>query len=168
MSRTPIYDAHKLVGERQKVSRKMMGLEAITPRNGLDAAILRTCRQIYLEALPILYEMNTFHFTNPLDMNDFLHQGLNSPVPQFGLHRTEDGRLSLIKDLQLIVGPRYNFDNSRSGIIGEWFSFIKGRNTMAFRIPQLRMLWLDFTPWAFRPEEGSVVDYPCLISLLLA
>ncbi|KAJ7684339.1 hypothetical protein DFH06DRAFT_4708 [Mycena polygramma] len=33
------------------------------PADSLDTALLRTCRQIYLEARPILYQRNTFYFT---------------------------------------------------------------------------------------------------------
>ena len=42
----------------------------------LNVAILRTCRLIYHEALPMLYQENTFAFCSPDRMQDFRARGL--------------------------------------------------------------------------------------------
>lgn len=43
---------------------------------GLDARLLRSCRRLYEEALPILYRENHFVFTNLLGMGIFQKGGL--------------------------------------------------------------------------------------------
>lgn len=43
---------------------------------GLDGAVLRTCRAVYLEALGILYGDNIFHFNNAEDQLSFRSVGL--------------------------------------------------------------------------------------------
>jgi len=42
----------------------------------VDTTVLRTCRQIYFEALPILYEENYFVFFSPQALDMFRDKGL--------------------------------------------------------------------------------------------
>lgn len=42
----------------------------------IDATILRTCRRIYQEALPVLYGDNLFQFYTPLELNLFKTHGI--------------------------------------------------------------------------------------------
>ena len=51
------------------------------PIPGLDARILRTCRAIYNEAMPILYGQNVFYFTNTHSLFDFLADELPKALP---------------------------------------------------------------------------------------
>lgn len=52
---------------------------------GIDSTILQTCRQIYTEALNILYGRNKFVFYSPKGIVDFSHAGLvqvtRKPIP---------------------------------------------------------------------------------------
>ena len=57
------------------LARIQFGVESIAHVD-LDAAILQTCRQIYQEALPILYCENTFVFWGPKDLEAFRVKGL--------------------------------------------------------------------------------------------
>ena len=42
----------------------------------MDATILRTCRRIYQEALPMLYGDNLFQFYTPAELNLFKTHGI--------------------------------------------------------------------------------------------
>lgn len=50
----------------------------------LHTAVLRTCRQIYCEAAPVLYGTNRFNFLRPNDLLALLN--IASPVSAAGLH----------------------------------------------------------------------------------
>jgi len=81
-----ISHAHELVGGVQTVLA-----ENHHPIPGLDAAILRTCRSIYEEALPILYGRNTFLFQHPDQIRAFQRDGLSErrahpSIPHSVLH----------------------------------------------------------------------------------
>ena len=58
----------------ERVKYKM--LNTYTPLAEIDPTILRTCRAIYDEALPILYGENTFYFSRPEKMAAFKKVGL--------------------------------------------------------------------------------------------
>ena len=55
----PIDRAHKQLGSKETAM-----LDQYQKIPNLDAPILRTCRTIYNEALPILYGLNTFQFAS--------------------------------------------------------------------------------------------------------
>ena len=92
----------------------------------IDATVLRTCRQMYAETLPILYGDNTFFFNTVYALNTFRKEGLAttqcesliscpglwlidilgkkfrySVTPTFNLEANPNGRLSMIKKLWL-------------------------------------------------------------------
>ena len=56
-------------------------LDNYKPIPDIDAALLRTCRMIYSEALPMLYGLNTFQFSSGSSLRHFQNQGL-SGYPQ--------------------------------------------------------------------------------------
>lgn len=51
------------------------------PIPGLDAVVLRTCRAVYNEALPILYGRNTFFFTSSHALFEFAGDDLPKALP---------------------------------------------------------------------------------------
>ncbi|KAL8834372.1 MAG: hypothetical protein Q9170_003782 [Blastenia crenularia] len=132
----------------------------------LDAAIIRTCRQVYEEALPILYVKNRFVFDNPECIEAF-HFGRLATVrtekttrPIFGLQAQPHGRLTLIKQLTIrfwTADEQYLFgDTRRNGnrILNEWQSFfheepsdlVYSFDGKGFaRFPALEKLYLDFS-----------------------
>jgi hypothetical protein len=57
-----------------------------TPDDTINTALLRSCKQIHFEALPLLFEKCSFQFAN--------NEGL---VPAFYAHLTEVGRRNIIK-----------------------------------------------------------------------
>ena len=50
---------------------------------GIDATFLRTCKQIYLEALPVLYQNNTFGFSEVQMIETFKRNGLQRASCKF-------------------------------------------------------------------------------------
>ena len=81
------------------------------PIANLDAVILRTCRAIYNEALPILYGRNTFYFTSSHALFEFAGDDLPKALPTgdtffltgsvFNFQVTQAGRLALVRQLTL-------------------------------------------------------------------
>ena len=81
------------------------------PIANLDAVILRTCRAIYNEALPILYGRNTFYFTSSHALFEFAGDDLPKALPTgdsffltgsvFNFQVTQAGRLALVRQLVL-------------------------------------------------------------------
>lgn len=56
-------------------------LDSIQPVKDIDSAILRVCRSVYDEALPVLYGHNTFEFAKPRKLQDFSHGYLEQKIP---------------------------------------------------------------------------------------
>ena len=54
-------------------------------RTELDTRILRSCRRIYDEAVPILYGENKFYFQTLKALHEFNGQGLDSDTCMFFL-----------------------------------------------------------------------------------
>lgn len=102
---------------------------------GIDATVLRTCRLIYIEALPMLYGENNFVFFSVLALSLFRDKGLVSmpckyslllprrthilkhttnsdnncefiDVPSFSFGQNLQGRLCLIRRLTLVLTDR--------------------------------------------------------------
>lgn len=68
-----IDQAHKQLGSKETAM-----LDQHAPVPNLDAAILRTCRLIYSEGLPILYGQNTFQFSSAQSIRHFQNHGIGS------------------------------------------------------------------------------------------
>ena len=69
----PIQKVHTHLGSKETAM-----LDQYTPIPDIDAAILRTCRLIYSEALPILYGMNVFQFDCAHNIRGFQSRSLTS------------------------------------------------------------------------------------------
>ena len=67
----PIEKAHKHLGSKDTAL-----LDNYKPIPNIDATILRTCRMIYNEALPILYGQNTFSFSSANSIRYFQSKSL--------------------------------------------------------------------------------------------
>lgn len=67
----PIEKAHKHLGSKDTAL-----LDNYRPIPHIDAALLRTCRLIYSEALPILYGQNTFEFSSANSIRSFQSKSL--------------------------------------------------------------------------------------------
>ena len=67
----PIEKAHKHLGSKDTAL-----LDNYKPIPNIDATILRTCRMIYNEALPILYGQNTFTFSSANSIRSFQSKSL--------------------------------------------------------------------------------------------
>lgn len=75
-SAAPIRKPHKLVCNRRSIM-----VDSTQPVKDIDSSILRVCRMIYFEAVPILYGRNTFEFGKPRKLRDFSHAGLDRTHP---------------------------------------------------------------------------------------
>ena len=67
----PIEKPHKHLGSKETAL-----LDNYKPIPEIDSAILRTCRLIYSEALPILYGQNTFEFSSANAIRSFQSKSL--------------------------------------------------------------------------------------------
>jgi len=54
-------------------------------KTGIDTTVLRTCRQVYMEALPMLYGENNFVFFSPSALDLFRNKGLVGIPGMFSL-----------------------------------------------------------------------------------
>ncbi|KAI4187905.1 MAG: hypothetical protein LQ346_005416 [Caloplaca aetnensis] len=79
-------------------------LDSIQPVKDIDSSILRVCRSIYDEALPILYGQNTFEFAKPRKLRDFSHGYLDKRGPKFAFREASAGRFTLIRSVVLRLG----------------------------------------------------------------
>lgn len=64
--------ANKLLGENKTIL-----LNQCHPISHIGATLLRTCRTIYQEALPVLYGRNVFDLSSPKAIRDFRDSGIN-------------------------------------------------------------------------------------------
>lgn len=66
-------------------TRGLIALDETDPSNilAIDARMLRTCRQMYAETLPILYGDNNFCFTNVGALDTFRKEGLATTLSKF-------------------------------------------------------------------------------------
>lgn len=67
----PIEKAHKHLGSKDTAL-----LDSYKPIPHIDAAVLRTCRLVYSETLPILYGLNTFEFSSANAIRSFQSKSL--------------------------------------------------------------------------------------------
>lgn len=135
--------------------------------DAIDAALLRTCRTVYQEAIRILYGMNRFHFSNPTEIEDFAHMGLAKKP--FGCYRTASepassvgnspcGRLTMIRLMVLNLGSGFVGDD-RKTIWSLWRAFFypSEKQDQLVRFPALEWLALDLTHWALSSGDVSKV-----------
>ena len=115
----------------KRIEHKMLGTYA--PVAGLDSTILRVCRTVYDEALPVLYGENTFCFPGPDTMATFKSVGLvekhsrsltsqTCGIPKltgvefhpnhklyFGLRNNHCGRLTLIRKISIQMSTKRDY-----------------------------------------------------------
>ena len=132
------------------------------PIQGLEPAILRTCRSIYLQALPILYGNNTFSFDSRESLNEFTHGGLSG---QFAVQIARYGRLTMIRYVIVELGygvPYKSGDRNELWKLWEWmFTPEHHGNTVGF--PSLLGIALDFSDWILGPSDKHEIN----VSLVL-
>ena len=143
--------AHKVLGAKQV-------MESRRPRiKGLEPAILRTCRSIYLHALPILYGDNDFTFDSPQSLTEFAHEGLNG---QFAFRNARYGRLTMIRYATIELGHggtyRYQHPNDLSELWKDTFAPEDCRKTVGF--PSLLEIALGFTAWKLGPSDYHEIN----------
>ena len=71
VSSEPILKAHELIGYKTIVAGNHH------PISDLDSRLMRTCRAVYEETLPILYGNNIFEFHSPTAISLFADAGLS-------------------------------------------------------------------------------------------
>ena len=111
-------------------------VEALTmPERRTDCPILYVCRQLYNAAIPLLYELNKFHFWNPWLLGDF------SDLTYFM------GNIQFVTSLSITVDL---WDNStRPNFWKSWQEFLEGdayRRGLGWHFPGLKSLEIDFEP----------------------
>ena len=158
-----ICDAHTLVEARREARGFFAVFQWPVTQDGLHASVLYTCRAIYLEALPIHYKCNTFHFRDKHSIWKFekLRRSKHSITKIF----EPAGRLSLIENLEIEVGADGWVWGSRTKqrqlIDDEWKAFNSGDSAPTV-FPNLRVLTLDFSSWRFFSADGSAEIAPSI------
>ncbi|KAL8851592.1 MAG: hypothetical protein Q9221_003524 [Calogaya cf. arnoldii] len=175
VSAAPIRKPHKLVCNKRSIM-----LDIAQPAKDIDSTILRVCRMIYSEALPVLYGKNTFEFSKPRKLRDFSHAGLDRSHTVFNFCNAPAGRFTLIRSIVLrlghdrkpyirhIPGPQPPPDRKR--IWGHWYQYffndsdpqstfdwaILPSSTLGF--PALDKVVLDFTDWQLAEADAIRVE----------
>ncbi|KAL8842643.1 MAG: hypothetical protein Q9170_000418 [Blastenia crenularia] len=177
VSAKPIKKPHRLVCNERNVM-----LDSVQPVKDIDGTILRVCRSIYDEALPVLYGQNTFEFAKPRKLLDFSHGCLDRGLLQFGFRESQAGRFTLIRSVILRLGhdrkpypymrppgaPAAPPDRKR--IWSHWHQYFfneKGSlhryDSMLFPpvkndFPALDKIELDFTEWQLGEADAIRVE----------
>ena len=124
----------------------------------INAALLRTCRAIYHDAVGILYGRNGFIFRKPEDIKGFAHLGLGTT--SFGFHRSANGpsnalsstpyeRLTMIRLMNLQFSPGKGNGRNLNKIWFYWSDvfYPSGKQDQLVGFPALEVLLLDFNEW---------------------
>lgn len=168
----PIEKPHKHLGSKETAL-----LDNYKPIPQVDSAILRTCRLIYSEALPILYGQNTFEFSSANAIRSFQSRSLiGYPLVAFNLKLAPMGRLTLLRSVIINLNAEYRWTSpiginggrgtpNRDHIWRDWSTTLfsesddlcpwGGRNGLGF--PALEKLTLDFSEWQLTDSEGLLV-----------
>lgn len=128
----------------------------------IDAALLRTCRTIYQEALQILYGRNRFNFYKSEDVTTFAHFGLGETP--FGYHRAASEPSSAVSDapygrLTMVSRLHLRFAGGRSTSWSSWCNFFypPEKHTQLIGFPALQRLSLDLVEWQLGAEDASMI-----------
>ncbi|KAL9138039.1 MAG: hypothetical protein Q9175_000737 [Cornicularia normoerica] len=169
---------HKHLGSKETAL-----LDNYKPIPQIDSAILRTCRMIYSEALPILYGQNTFEFSSANAIRSFQSKSLIGYPLAFNLKLAPMGRLTLLRSVIINLNAEYRWHSpigvngtrgapNRDHIWRDWSTTLfsenddlcpwGGRNGLGF--PALEKLTLDFSEWQLTDSEGLLVK-PFLMKL---
>lgn len=139
----------------------------------VESTILRTCQTIYREALPILYQSNTFVFFDPTCIEQFKNRNLASlgkSIPALDRMRNPYGRLTLIRSvvLHLALSTDSSPHSDLPGRAYIWKHWYENFFTVEKRekpdclvwhvgFPALERLVLDFSPWRLEASDGLIV-----------
>ena len=153
---------HRFLGPHPPIETKdSMHIQVI------DAALLRTCKAIYHEAIRMLYGKNTFHFLKPSDIKDFAHLGLgNMPFGSYGaisksasvVNNAPYGRLTMIRRLSLRLSSENNGDDIQK-IWSFWSDFFypPEQQDQLVGFPALERLSLDLSEWKLTSDDASSI-----------
>ena len=133
----------------------------------IDAALLRTCKVIYHEAIRILYSKNRFQFCKPSDIEKFAHLGLGTfPFEFYGttnkpsspVHNAPYGRLTMIRLMTLRLSSKSNGDNLKK-VWSFWSDFFypPEKQDQLVGFPALERLALDFMDWDLTEGHASII-----------
>ncbi|KAL8972152.1 MAG: hypothetical protein Q9183_000691 [Haloplaca sp. 2 TL-2023] len=173
VSATAIKKPHKLVWNQKSIM-----VNSLHSVKDIDSAILRVCRTIYDEALPVLYGQNTFEFCKARKLRDFSHGILGGRITKFALRPSETGRFTLIRSIILRLGydrKPYVWQNAttqapdRKKIWSHWYEYFFNRGDpreyswsmhlcMQNDFPALDKLVLDFSDWQLGPTDAIRVS----------
>ena len=161
---------------------------------GIRTAIIHTCCQAYMEALPILYGENIFEFSGAKELDVFKQHGLRtsskvksrkqgSELPLFRLNPCLQGRLSHIRKLRLDITenalnessvqrkrrryprPLWGTRPDRTQIASDWELLMSDR-TDRILFPSLEQLSLDFVDLGLETEECVAVSLTLLVGTI--
>ncbi|KAL8656499.1 MAG: hypothetical protein Q9210_000214 [Variospora velana] len=183
VSSANIKKPHRLVCNKRSIM-----LDSVQPVKDIDSRILRVCRSIYAEALPILYGQNIFEFAKPRKLRDFSHGYLDKRNPRFAFREADAGRFTLIRCIILRLGydrKPYAFQRppgaapvvpDRKRIWSHWHQYFFNDNdsrnqydwgwfpTLGNEFPALDRCELDFTAWQL--GEGDAIRVDPIVSKL--
>ncbi|KAL6719355.1 hypothetical protein ACLMJK_003594 [Lecanora helva] len=125
-----IEKAHKHLGSKDTAM-----VDNYRPIPDVDATVLRTCRLIYSEALPILYGQNTFAFYSVNAIRSFQSKSLclgacesgqrvfvstaANTSEAFNFKLAPMGRLTMIRSIVLSLNAEYRWANTTIGANGQ-------------------------------------------------
>lgn len=175
VSSHPIHNAHKLMGPKKSV------LVSKCPQiTDIDSAILRTCRSVYEESLPVLYRMNRFSFYDLVSIWEFGHHEIPRMRPLmsadkalFNFKPALYGRLTMLRSVNMRLGSGYSsWIGDRERLWESWHEFFdlkRNDGSNGFiphpaAFPALESLFLDFTDWALDGGKESEMHVSSLLS----
>ncbi|KAL8943595.1 MAG: hypothetical protein Q9216_000960 [Gyalolechia sp. 2 TL-2023] len=156
VSSAPIKKPHRLVCSKRNVM-----LDSIQPIKDIDSTILRVCRSIYDEALPVLYGQNTFEFAKPRKLRDFSHGYLEQKFPSDGYPRPP-GAPPAVPDRKRIWSHWHQHFFNDEESLNRYDSMLYPPEMNEF--PVLDRVELDFTEWQL--GEGDAIRAEPFISKL--
>ena len=132
----------------------------------IDAALLRTCKDIYSETIHILYGSNCFVFFHPSDMKEFAHTGLGATpfgsynkksTPSDAISNARYGRLAMVQ--HVIVSFCNGMPGNNTEQCSSWFDFFypPEKQDQLVGFPALLRLTLDFTQWQLDRQDASEI-----------
>lgn len=157
-----IRNPHKFLGQRRPILTE--GSEYI---EAIDAALLRTSKAIYREAIRILYSKNRFYFRKPSDITEFAHAGLGATPfgvysithkPSSVVNDAPYSRLTMIQRLNLRLSCENDGDDLHK-LWSYWFDFIypPEKQDQVIEFPVLECLSLDFMDWKLHGGIASKI-----------
>ena len=167
ISASPIQDAHELFGPK----KSFMKYDDKPRIPNLDSRVLRTCKQIYNEARPILYGENWFRFVRLYNISAFARDGSPDDLLTYNFKLSKHGRLTKIKKLSLSLDLPFSRYSSRQESMDHWSDWFltpgyKMRGLRPIPFPSLERLHLGFSGWNLTAEEKDAMIVSPFINTL--